>query len=143
MLVLAHRDAVRAGDEEGPLSRLFEVSETISLVRFLATMREGRFLPRVFGGRATWVVEGDRPLAVLAQEYRDAWPLTEAGAKLVDLAGTLPRPHLTFRYHGRRLPEDVFRELGGDPVRLGRDAFEASPGINWSTALYDYLRPRK
>ena len=102
---------------------------------FLRRVHGARLLPLVTGGKATWIAEGDRPLAIVTQEYREPWLLVGPNARLVETAGRLPQPHLRLRYVGPRSPEDVFREYGGDPVRLGRGAFEASAEITWSEAF--------
>ena len=138
MHVLVHR--ARAEDEaEAPLPRRFDVPDAITVLELLERVRDAGYLPSLPGGRATWVAEGERPLAVVTQEYLAPWTLVPAPTRLVEVAGRLPRPHLSFRHLAHRLPEDVYRSLGGDPVRLGRDAFKPSKEITWTAALRDFI----
>lgn len=137
MIVLVHRDSA-AGDD-APLPRHFEVPDAATLGDLLLRAAKAHYLPPLPGGRATWLVEGERPLAVVTQEYRDPWPLATLATPLPEVAGRLPRPHLRFRFFGRRSPEDVFREFGGDPVRLPRSAWDASAEISWSEAFRRFM----
>lgn len=144
MHVLVQREDLRDADDAGSIKvRRFEVSDAATVVDFLRRVRTSNLVPNLAGGRATWVVEGDRPLAVLTQEYREPWALVGANVRLVEVAGRLPRPHVGLRYFAQRSPEDVFREFGGDPVRLGREAFEASHEISWREAFESFFRPRR
>lgn len=141
MIVLVHREAVHEVDEGSTaFARPLHVPEGATLVELLQAARQ--YLPAIDGGKATWVCEGDRPLAVVTQEYREPWPLTGGSRPLAEVAGTLPRPHFFFRYHAQESPEDVYRRLGGDPVRLPKEAWEASREISWSEALRDFFTPR-
>lgn len=139
MTILVHRESVRPAD--GAQAKLFEAPSHASFGDLLDLIRSARFLPRVPGSRAVWIVEGEAPLAVLTQEFRDPWPLVGLGTPLWEVAGRLPRPHVSFRFLGRRSPEDVYRELGGDPVRLERTAWEPAPDIPWGVALREFFQP--
>jgi hypothetical protein len=143
MIVLVHREGVGEVDEcSVPGARAIHVPEHATLAELLKVVRAREYLPDVPGGRATWVCEGARPLAIVAQEYREPWPLPQTNRSLAELAGTLPRPHFFLRYLGRETPEDAFRRLGGDPVRLPREAWEPSAEITWTSALRQLLTPR-
>lgn len=138
MNVLVHR-ADTQDDAAQPIPRRFSVPDAIALLDFLRRVRDADYLPNLPGGRATWVAEGDLPLAVVTQEFLEPWPLLPAATPLVEVAGRLPRPHLWFRHLPGESPEEAFRRLGGDPVRLGRDAFKASREITWTAAVRDFL----
>ena len=145
MQVLVHR-APTEDDAQSPIPRRFDVPDAITVLDLLARVRDADYLPTLPGGRATWVAEGERPLAVVTQEYLEPWPLLPSATRVVEIAGRLPRPHLLFRHLPRQLPEDAYRSLGGDPVRLGRDAFKPSREITWAVALRDFVasgRPRR
>ena len=136
--MLVHR-APTEEDAESPIPRRFDVPDAITVLDFLARVRDAGYLPSLPGGRATWAVEGERPVAVMTQEYLPPWPLLPATTRVVEVAGRLPRPHFSFRHLPRQNPEDAYRSLGGDPVRLGRDAFKASREITWTAALRDFV----
>ena len=141
MNVLVQRIAVASFDAAEPAPRRFNVPEAITVLDLLRRVRDADFLPSLPGSRATWVVEGNVPLALAMQEYREPWPLLSAETRFVAVAGRLPRPHLLFRHLEGESPESAFRRLGGDPVRLGRDAFKASKEITWAAALRDFFGP--
>ena len=143
MHVLVERDELPGGEVGIPRVRRFEAAEDATVVDFLRRARAANLLPNAPGGRATWLAVGDRPLAVITQEYREPWPLPGANVRLVEVAGRLPKPHLELRYFAQKPPEDVFRQFGGDPVRLGRAMFEASHEITWSEAFRQFFAPRR
>lgn len=138
MTVLVHR-ARTEDDGDPPIPRRFDVPDAITVLELLARIRDADYLPSLPGGRATWTVEGERPVAVMTQEYREPWPLLPPDARVVDVAGRLPRTHFFFRHLARVPPEEAYRNLGGDPVRLGRDAFKPSREITWAAALRDFV----
>ena len=143
MIVLVHREAVCMGDDaDTPHAKPFHVPERATLAEFLELLRGQGYLASIAGGKATWVCEGDVPLAVVTQEYREPWLLPGAARPVAEVAGTLPRPHFFFRYYAQEAPEEVYRRLGGDPVRLPKEAWEASREISWSEALRDFFTPR-
>lgn len=142
MIVLVHREGVCMGDDvDTPHARPIHVPEGTTLTEFLHLLRRQDYFPSIAGGRATWVCEGDRPLAIVTQEYREPWPLTGGGRRVEEVAGTLPRPHFFFRYLAQESPEEAYRRLGGDPVRLPKEAWDASPDISWSDALRQFFSP--
>ncbi|GEM_PF-3257275 len=139
MTVLVHRES--AGPEDGPRPRMFEIADDASLGDLLRLVAKSSYLPDLPGGRATWLFEGERPLAVATQEYREPWPLVALATPLSQVAGCLPRPHFRFRAFGKRSPEEIFREFGGDPVHLPREAWDASAEITWSEAFRRFFTP--
>ena len=140
MHVLVQREHTGAtGDASALTARRYEVPDGVSVLDFLRFVRDAHMLPAVDGGRATWVAEGEGPLAVVTQEYRESWMLAPRDAPLVEVAGRLPRPHVLFRYLAQRAPEDAFRSLGGDPVRLTKDEWKPSREITWTVALRDFF----
>ena len=141
MNVLVQRAAVTSFDSAEPPPRRFSVPEGITVFEFLQRVRKADFLPNLPGNRATWLVEGEAPVALALQEYRDPWPLLPPDTRLTAVAGRLPRPHLYFRHLEGETPEVAFRRFGGDPVRLGRDAFKASKEITWTVALREFFAP--
>ncbi len=140
MHVLVQREHTGTfGDADALTARRYEVPDRMTVIEILHFVRDAHMLPAVEGGRATWVAEGERPLAVVTQEYLQPWMLARREATLVEMAGRLPKPHLLFRYFARRSPEDVFRQFGGDPVRLSQDDWKPSREITWTVALRDFF----
>lgn len=144
MLVLVHREGVRGIDGDSSIpGKAVLVHDRSKLSDLLRVVRGMNYLPAIDGGQATWVCEGAAPLAVVTQEYREAWLLPGADRRLEEVAGQLPHPHFLLRYLGHEIPEEAFRRYGGDPVRLPKEAWEPAVEISWSDALRRFLTPRR
>ena len=109
------RDSVHAGDDgDAPHERTLDVPDRSPLDRVLGAVLAARYLPSISGGRATWSVASNIPLAVVAEQ----WPaprllfLTESQVRGLDWHGDTLR--LQFNYHAQADPElvlDVLRRL--------------------------------
>lgn len=66
------RDSVAAGDDiDAPHEIKIPVEEGASVADVVAKVISTRYLPRISGGRATWIVEASsQPIAVLAQQCK-------------------------------------------------------------------------
>ena len=109
------RDSVHAGDDgDAPHERNLAVPDRSTLDQVLAAVLAARYLPSISGGKATWSVTSNLPLAVVAEQ----WPaprllfLTDAQVRELDWQGDTLR--LQFNYHAQAEPElvlDVLRRL--------------------------------
>lgn len=140
MIVLVHRES--ANEDGTPPPKAVHVPDGATLLDLLHIVRRLDYLPAIDGGRATWLCEGEMPLAIVTQEYREPWTLVRGERRLEGLAGKLPQPHFLFRYLGKESPEEAFRRYGGDPVRLPKEAWDPSAEITWPDALRRLLSPR-
>ncbi|MVN79008.1 hypothetical protein GO988_21975 [Hymenobacter sp. HMF4947] len=111
MQVQLTRSSVAAGDDaDAPHTYLFEAADN-STIEEIAQLIIGRhYLPTIAGGRATWSVVSQKPLALIAQQWtkpkgffllhpRDGWLFTNQLLLL----------HLN--YHGQQDPEQVYQTL--------------------------------
>ena len=107
--VTMERDSVCAGDDvHAPHPKTISTPPDCTLAQILDTIHNERYLPRISGDCATWIVESQRPLAVMAQQWSAPRFLIAPETRLVDCA-ELERPcTLFFRYWCQIDPAVVF-----------------------------------
>jgi hypothetical protein len=118
VIVEVDRGSVAAGDDVLPHAQRIEVPPATSLGDVVAGLLERRFLATIAGGRATWILVADRPLAVVAQQW-DAPRFLVDASRPISSFGDGGRVSLMFRYWKQHDPDRVFAELaaGRDPER--------------------------
>ncbi|GGT53505.1 hypothetical protein [Actinomadura citrea] len=119
MIVEVDRGSVAAGDDVLPHARRFDVPPETSLGDVVAGLLERRFLALIAGGRATWILVADRPLAVVAQQWDEPRFLVDASGPISSFGDDGGRVSLMFRYWMQHDPDHVFAELaaGREPRR--------------------------
>jgi hypothetical protein len=71
------RDSVAAGDDiDAPHHHSISVPTSTSALSLVQSVLEQRYLPRIAGGKATWVISSHEPFAVCAQEWASPEVLT-------------------------------------------------------------------
>jgi hypothetical protein len=109
--VTVDRMSVAAGDDAVPHARLIDVPPDRRLSDVVNDLVEHHYLASIVGGRATWIlVAGQRPLAVLAQQWAEPRYLVDS-AQPISSFGTTDGVSLMFRYWLQRDPDHVFAEL--------------------------------
>jgi hypothetical protein len=116
--VTVERDSVCAGDDvDAPHSESIWTRQDCTLAHVLECIRDMGYLARISGGRATWIVESNRPLAVMAQQWNSPRFLVAPETRLVDCADLSGRRSLFFRYWCQVDPGVVFDCLAiGQPL---------------------------
>ncbi len=115
MKVYVSRGSVAAGDDvNAPNERLFFVPEGRSIEEIINSILESDYLPVISGGKATWSVVSNVPLAIVAQEWPEPFMFTFALEELEINQGLL---RLHFNYHEQIEPEMVRRVLWGFHAR--------------------------
>jgi hypothetical protein len=106
--VRLERDSVCAADDlTAPNAMYLSVATTTSLSDAMNLINDMDYLPRIAGGKATWVAMTNRPLAVIAQEWAEPRFLVGFETPLGDLVAK--DGIIFFRYFEQNPPEDVFR----------------------------------
>jgi hypothetical protein len=106
------RMSVSMGDDSRDNSLEIEVDENWKIGEILDEVLRINYLPKIMGGKATWSVAYDNPLAVIAQQWkqpkliRSQFPYT-INNKYKDF------DRLHFNYHGQKDP-DLVREIIGE-----------------------------
>ena len=92
------RDSVCAGDDIESHQQSFLIRQDYTLAQTLAAVLKSKYLPQVAGGCATWIVESDRPLAVVAQQWPSPEFLVSPESRSIDCTAPKPCRSLFFRY---------------------------------------------
>jgi hypothetical protein len=70
MIVSVTRDSVCAGDDvDAPHEKEFSFPDTVPLDAVIKRVLSDSYLASIAGGFATWVVESEFPIAVVAQQW--------------------------------------------------------------------------
>jgi hypothetical protein len=105
--ILLTRDSVAAGDDaDAPHNLLIEIGSNDTIEVILKRILDLQYLPKIYGGKATWSVAFNRSIAVIAQEWDEP--------KLIDFTYDLNQQgvdKLHFNYHAQEHPDTVLRIL--------------------------------
>lgn len=105
--ILVTRDSVAAGDDaDAPHSMVVDIVFNDTLETILKRILETGYLPKIYGGKATWRVAYNQPLAVIAQEWDVPKQIYSTGQLTLQAIDKLH-----FNYHAQDNPETVLRIL--------------------------------
>jgi hypothetical protein len=118
MRVVIWRDSVSMGDDvDAPREWKLQVAEAASIGTVVEAVLRSHYLANIAGGRATWFVEGTRPIAVVAQQWAAPRWLVDAQLPLAAVVRPDGRPHVEVRYWCQTDPERVYQCLrDGSPL---------------------------
>jgi hypothetical protein len=112
MAVVIWRDSVAMGDDiEAPHEWVVPVAEDAPIGAVVEEMLRVSYLASIAGGRATWIVEGAQPLAVVAQQWTAPRWLADPELPVSILRRPDGRPDLQIRYWCQADPDRVFDTL--------------------------------
>lgn len=122
MKIRLTRESVCAADDcHAPHEKNLTVPDD-STVQDLAETIQREYLPKIQGGRATWSLVTRVPVAVLAQQWREAkviFPFDDVVAKLASPGGPV---RLHVNYHAQLDPDvvlEVLKELNLETTQQG------------------------
>jgi hypothetical protein len=123
MKVYRSRASVCAGDAlDAPHGKTRSFPDGTSVLEILTQVADSGCLASVAGGRATWSVASNIPLAVIAQQWPQPKPLWALALSepmpLLDIRGDTLCIH--FNYHAQQDPDVVYEVLS----RLDRKAVQ-------------------
>lgn len=114
MRLYATRSSVAAGDDaDAPHGKVFTFADGTTLQDALIQIQMARYLPSISGGKATWSVASNRPVAVIAQQWAQPKMLVPLPDKVRELEWQEGTLRLHFNYHAQIDPESVYRVLWG------------------------------
>ena len=118
------RDSVAAGDDaDAPHEWLLPTTGEATVADVVGRIMSERYLAGISTGEATWIIEGARPIAVVAQQWTAPRFLVDPGSHIRDVVKPDGRPHLEARYWLQVSPDRVFEALLAGrtlPERYGR-----------------------
>jgi hypothetical protein len=119
MMINVDRWSVAMGDDVLPHAQTIDLPGETSLADVVAHLVERHFLATIAGGKATWILDADRPLAVVAQQWDEPRFLVDASAPINSFGAEGRGVSLMFRYWKQHDPDQVFEELaaGREPER--------------------------
>ncbi len=107
------RESVAMGDDiDAPHFEEIEIQPNWTIKKILKSIIKSEYLPRISGGKATWSVAINEPIAVLTQENSESPMLIclpdypYQGTK-----GFVDIEHIHFNYHAQKKPIEVFEVL--------------------------------
>jgi hypothetical protein len=106
MRVVASREGVHAGDDPEILK--FQVADDVRPEDLLRRAAERKWLPSIEGGRATWSIDSNGVLAVLAQEWTDLKFPPDLEARMRTAIRTDGVLQLRLKYHRQIDPEAFY-----------------------------------
>lgn len=113
MRVTVGRDQVHWGDDALDLE--LHVDDGATIFDVLFAMHDAQYLPRIGGGQATWVVEGAKPVAVIAQQWMIPRWLVAPDLPLAEARDPSGQYDLWVHYRADTDPEklyEVYRDNG-------------------------------
>ena len=123
--IIIWRDSVAAGDDVfAPHEQKVKIEDGETIETTLEKILETHYLPKIQGGKATWIVVGKNSLAVVAQQCSKPLFLIEANTETKDLLDFTNKWHLDFRYWCQVEPNEVAESIKqGKPLpdKYGRD----------------------
>jgi hypothetical protein len=115
LTLIIERDSVCAGDDcDAPHRISIQVPSESTLAQVLDVIQSRRYLAQI-AGHATWIVEADRPLAVMAQQWKTPKFLIAPETLIADCQTNDGSRSLDFRYWCQVDPDRVF-----DCLKSGR-----------------------
>jgi hypothetical protein len=111
MRITVDRTSVAMGDDVFPHTETFSVPPETTLAAVVARLVERHYLASIAGGKATWILETDRPLAVVAQQWTEPRFLVDASQPISSFAVEGRGVSLMFLYWKQHDPDHVFEEL--------------------------------
>lgn len=106
------RDSVAAGDDaHAPHEWRLAVQADTTVDDVVRAIRTARYLASISTGEATWIVEGDRPLAVVAQQWTAPRFLVDPATPIHSVVRVSGSPHVEVRYWKQVAPERVYEAL--------------------------------
>ena len=84
--IIIWRDSVAAGDDfNPPHAKKIKADSNETIESVLEKILGIYYLPSIIGGKATWIVEGKFPLAVVAQQWSKPFYLVDASTPIENL----------------------------------------------------------
>jgi hypothetical protein len=124
MSVIIWRDSVAMGDDiDAPHEWRVALAANATVAKLVTEILQKGYLAMIAGGRASWIVEGRSPVAVLAQQWSAPRWLVDSETPLTALRRQTGRANFEIRYWCQVDPEEVFaclRDRKPLPERDGR-----------------------
>lgn len=106
------RDSVAAGDDvDAPHDREMDLPEGCTVEQAVTLIFEADYLANIVGGKATWSIVSNRPIAVGAQQWENPKMLSAFPYEFGELNVENGVLHIHITYHAQQDPDVVFEVL--------------------------------
>jgi len=103
--IFVNRNSVCAGDDIDSHGFMLTIPEEATLGSCLQDILNRGYLPKISGGKATWVADFDQPVAVVAQEWDKPRFVVPEDTSISSWTGPIA---IHFRYWAQSDPQLVF-----------------------------------
>ena len=107
------RESVAMGDDiDAPHFFEIEIQSNWTILEILKSIIKSNYLPKIYGGKATWSVAINEPIAILSQEnFENPVLICLPDYPFHDTMGFVKIEHIHFNYHAQKKPEEVYEVL--------------------------------
>jgi len=105
------RESVSMADDAFDHTIIIEIDRNWKISEILTHILKLQFLPKINGGKATWSVATNKPIAVIAQQWELPELICEEDYPNKDTKAYMPAERLHFNYHAQQQPEIVLSVL--------------------------------
>jgi hypothetical protein len=107
------RESVSMGDDiDAPHFLEIEIQPNWTILEILKYILKLNYLPQIYGGKATWSVAINEPIAVLSQEnFENPMLICLPDYPHRETMGFVNIEHIHFNYHDQKEPEEVYEVL--------------------------------
>lgn len=107
------RESVAMGDDvDAPHFLEIEIEPNWTITEILEYVTDINYLPKIIGGRATWSVAINKPIAVLSQENpNEPLLICHPDYPYHGGRGFVEFDHIHFNYHAQKKANEVFEVL--------------------------------
>ena len=110
-LDLSRCSVCAADDVDAPHSRPVVLSDMLPIRHFVEAVVDSDYLPRIAGGNATWILELDGPIAVIAQQWSHSKFLIDPETPIRSVLAGRKQASAHLRYHSQSDPDAEFESL--------------------------------
>ena len=111
-LLLARDSVCMFDDIDAPHKKLTSISQKATLEELTKTIIRSKYLPTIQGGKATWVLKfGNKPVAVIAQEWREAKFLVDKDIFICEFTNAEQSIDFYLSYLVQKNPTEIFDSL--------------------------------
>lgn len=111
--IILTRESVAMGDDiDAPHFLEIEIQSNWTILEILKHILKLNYLPQIHGGKATWSVAINEPIAVLSQEsFENPMLICLPDYPHQETMGFVNIENIHFNYHAQKKPEEVFEVL--------------------------------
>ena len=106
------RDSVAAGDDvDAPHFLVADIDENASTLELARQIQAMQYLASISGGEATWSIEADTPLAIIAQQLNEPKLIIQDNPIVKELAKGKDYLRVHINYHCQEDPDETIEKL--------------------------------